>query len=163
MSTEPMASEATQQNEQQVDGAPGGQTGAFSEQAGYGAQQNEQQVDGGVHGGQTGAFSEQARGFGGGSYGEPPRTPVFHGTVSQPESGTHDDMSTGMHGGEPVNFAAGGGPETGYGTPVSDEPTHVSGEVPSYEDAGHEGAVQDAGGDTGHYGGADAGPEMHHG
>ncbi|MGP0025963.1 MAG: hypothetical protein ACLPKE_21785, partial [Streptosporangiaceae bacterium] len=152
-----------QQNEQQVDGAPGGQTGAFSEQAGYGAQQNEQQVDGGVHGGQTGAFSEQARGFGGGSYGEPPRTPVFHGTVSQPESGTHDDMSTGMHGGEPVNFAAGGGPETGYGTPVSDEPTHVSGEVPSYDDAGHEGAVQDAGGDTGHYGGADAGPEMHHG
>jgi hypothetical protein len=54
----------TQQNEQQVSGEPGGQTGAFSEQAGAGilggTEQNEQQVDGGGHGGQTGAFSEQA-------------------------------------------------------------------------------------------------------
>ena len=63
MSTEPLAPEATQQNEQQVDGGNGGQTGAFNEQAGPGAQQNEQQVDGGGHG-QTGAFSEQAGGPG---------------------------------------------------------------------------------------------------
>ena len=87
---------------------------------------------------------------------------MFHGTTSQPESGTHDDMSTGMHGGEPVNFAAGGGAETGYGTAAHEEPTHVPSEEHSYEDA-HAGAVEDAGGDTAHYGGADAGHDMHHG
>ena len=88
---------------------------------------------------------------------------MFHGATPQPESGTHDDMSTGMHGGEPVNFAAGGGAETGYGTAVSEEPTHVYSEQPSFEDAGHAAATEDASGDAGHYGGADAGQEMHHG
>ena len=88
---------------------------------------------------------------------------MFHGTTPEPEPSTHDDMSAGMHGGEPVNFAAGGGAETGYGTPVNEEPTHVSGEEPSFEAAGHAGAVEDAGGDTAHYGGADAGQDMHHG
>ena len=107
------------------------------------------------------AFSEQAHGFGGGSYGEPPRAPVFHGTA-EPESSTHDDVPAGMHGGEPVSFAAGGGGETGYGTPVNEEPTHVPSEQPSFEDAGHAAATEDAGGDAGHYGGADAGQEMHH-
>ena len=63
MSTEPLAPEATQQNEQQVGAGNGGQTGAFNEQAGPGTQQNEQQVDGGGHG-QTGAFNEQAGGPG---------------------------------------------------------------------------------------------------
>ena len=88
--------------------------------------------------------------------------PAYQDTTAQPESGTHDDMSTGMHGGgEPVNFAAGGGAETGYGTPVSEEPTHVYGQEPSLEDSGHA-AAQDASGDAGHYGGADAGQDMHH-
>ena len=68
MSTEPMASEATQQNEQQVDGGFGGQTAGFNEQAGGpgGPQQNEQQVGGGYggYGGQTAAFNEQAGGPG---------------------------------------------------------------------------------------------------
>ena len=160
MSTEPMASEATQQNEQNV----GGGGNAFSEQGGGPGAQNEQNVGRGGN-----AFSEQG-GHGGGSY-EPPRaTPVFHGTTPQPESGTHDDLSTGMHGGEPTNFATGGGAETGYGTHVSEEPTHVYSqepthvydEQPSLEDSGHA-AAQDASGDAGHYGGADAGQELHHG
>jgi hypothetical protein len=163
MSTEPMASEATQQNEQQVDGGFGGQTAGFNEQAGGpGApQQNEQQVGG--HGGQTAGFNEQAGGFGGESRGEAPRAPVFHGATPQPEPSTHGDMSDGMHGGEPVSFAAGGGGETDYGTGVNEEPTHVSSEEHSFEDAGHAAATEDTGGDAGHDGGADAGQEVHHG
>ena len=46
---------------------------------------------------------------------------------------------------------------------MSEEPTHVSSEEPSFEDAAHAGAVEDAGGDTAHYGGADASQEIHHG
>ena len=42
-----------------------------------------------------------------------------------------------MHGGEPVSFAAGGGGETDYGTAANEEPTHVSSEEHSFEDAGH--------------------------
>ena len=68
-----------------------------------------------------------------------------------------------MHGGEPVSFAAGGGGETDYGTAVNEEPTHVSGEEHSFEDAGHAAATEDAGGEAGHDGGADAGQEVHHG
>ena len=79
--------------------------------------------------------------------------------TAQPEPSTHDDVPTEMHGGE-TGFAAGGG-ETGYGTPVSEEPHYVSSEEPSFE-AGHAGATEDAGGDTGHPGGADAPQEMHH-
>jgi hypothetical protein len=168
-----------QQNEQQVDGGHGGQTGAFSEQAapGYGTQQNEQQVDGG-HGGQTGAFSEQAGPseqpvfreptwtgahgqhlFSGGSHGEQPQAPVFHGTALHPESSTPGDVPAGTHGSEPVSFAASNGGEDSYGTAVHEEPVHVSSEEPSYEDAGHAAATEDA---SGHDGGADAGQEVHH-
>ena len=191
MSTEPMASEATQQSEQQVDGGYGGQTAAFNEQAGGpgGPQQNEQQVGGGYggqaaafneqaggpgapqqneqqvggHGGQTAAFNEQAGGFGGESRGEASRAPVFHGTTSQPESGAHGDVPAGVHGGEPVSYVPADGGESHYGTPAYEEPAHVSGEEHSFEDAGHVAGAGDAGGDGGHGGGAGAGPDVHHG
>jgi len=154
-----MASEATQQSEQQVGNEYGGQAAAFNEQAGgYGVpQQSEQQV-GNEYGGQAAAFNEQA-GFGG-SHGEPPQAPVFHGTTPQPEPSTNGDVPAGMHGGEPVSFAAGGGGETDYGTAVNEEPTHVSSDEHSFEDAGHAAATVDAGS---HDGGADAGQEVHHG
>ncbi|HEY7263048.1 MAG TPA: hypothetical protein VH589_16370 [Trebonia sp.] len=139
----------TQENEQQVDGGHGGQTGAFNEQAapGHGeqpvlreptwsgapVQQNEQQVHGGWHGGQTGAFNEQA-------------APVHseHPVLSeQPTwSGTH------------------GEDEHSYGTAVHEEPVHISSEEPSHEDAGH---AEDSGGYAGHDGGADADQAVHHG
>ena len=62
-----------------------------------------------------------------------------------------------------MNFAAGGGADTGYGTPVSEEPTHVYGQEPSLEDSGHAPPAQDASGDAGHDGGgADPGQDMHH-
>jgi hypothetical protein len=175
-----MTDMSTEQNEQQVDGGPGSQTGAFSEQAapGYGTEQNEQQVDGGHGGGQTGAFSEQAAPgeqpvfreptwtgahghhlFSGGGHGEEPQAPVFHGTTLQPESSTPGDGPTGTHGGEHVSFAPNSGGEDNYGTAVHEEPVHVSSEEPSYEDAGHAAATEDA---SGHDGGADAGQEVHH-
>ena len=62
-----------------------------------------------------------------------------------------------------MSFAAGGGGETDYGTATHEEPTHVSSEEHSFEDAGHAAATEDAGGHAGHDGGADAGQEMHHG
>ena len=97
--------------------------------------------------------------FSGGSHGEAPQTPVFHGTTSQPESGTHGDLSAGMHGVEPVSYAPTDGGETHYGTPTYEEPTHVSSEEHSFEDAGHV-ATGDAGG---HDGGADVDHVVHHG
>jgi hypothetical protein len=45
---------------------------------------------------------------------------------------------------------------------VQEEPTHVSSEEPSFEDAGHAAAGGDAGGFAGHDGGTDAGQEVHH-
>jgi hypothetical protein len=87
---------------------------------------------------------------------------VFHGTTPQPESSTHGDVPAGMHGGEPVSFAASGGGEAGGGTAVHEEPAYVSGEEHSFEDAGHA-AGGDAGGQAGHDGGADAGQAAHHG
>jgi hypothetical protein len=134
-------------------------------------QENEQQVDGG-HGGQTAAFSEQAApGYGapvireqptwsGGGHREEPQAHVFHGTTPQPESSTPGDAPTGIHGGEPVSFAASGDGEHSYGTAVHEEPTHVSSEEPSHEDAGHAAAAEDAGG---HDGGADVDQAVHHG
>jgi hypothetical protein len=101
----------TQQNEQQVDGGAGGQTGAFSEQAGAGLfggpQQNEQQVDGGGHdgGGQTGAFSEQA-------------APVHEVPVIEPlhvpsEEPSYEDAGHAAADGDPSGLAGGtdSGPE----------------------------------------------------
>jgi hypothetical protein len=150
-----------QQNEQQVGGSYGGQTAGFSEQAapgyGYGepVQQNEQQV-GGSYGGQTAAFSEQAApGYG---HGAPLQPLVFHGVTPQPESSTSGDVPAGMHGDEPVGFAPSGGGEAGDGTALQEEPTHVSSEEPSFEDAGHAAAAEDA---AGHDGGADAGQAVH--
>ena len=95
-------------------------------------QENEQQVDGG-HGGQTAAFSEQAAP----SHSEPP---VLR---DQPTwSGTH------------------GGGEDSYGTAVHEEPTHLSSEEPSHEDASHAAAAEDA---SGHDGGTDVDQAVHHG
>ena len=62
---------------------------------------------------------------------------MFHGTTSQPESGTHGDLSAGMHGVEPVSYTPTDGGEAHYGTPTYEEPTHVSSEEHSFEDAGH--------------------------
>ncbi len=172
----------TEQNEQQVDGGHGGQTGAFSEQAGpgYGTEQNEQQVDGG-HGGQTGAFSEQATpGYGdqpvgreqpswsrahghqlfsGGSHGEAPQAPVFHGVASHLEPSTHSDVSAGMHVGDPASFAASTDADHGYEA-APEEPTHVSSEEHSFEDAGHAAATEDG---SGHDVSVDADQAVHHG
>jgi hypothetical protein len=190
MSTDPMASGASDQTEQQVGGPGyGGQAAAFSEQAGPGyggSEQTEQQVGGPGYGGQAAAFSEQAgpgngtplhpllgqrpawsgahgqRMFSGESHGEAPQAPVFHGTMPPPESGTPGDVPTEMHGGEPVSFAAGGGGEADYGTAAHEQPIHVSSEEPSFEDASHATATGGAGGYTEHGGGADAGQEPHH-
>ena len=85
---------------------------------------------------------------------------MFHGAAPHPESSTHGNLSAGMHGGDPVNFAASGGGDVGYGTAAPEEPTHVSSEEHSFEDAGHAMATEDGGG---HDGGADAGQDMHHG
>ena len=171
----------TQQDEQQVGGGYGGQAGAFNEQAGpgYGTEQSEQQVGGG-YGGQAAAFNEQAEQpvvrdqpagsgahgqplFSGESHGETPQAPVFHGTAPQPQSGTAGDGPAAVHGGEPVSFAAGGAGEAGDGTAVHEEPAHVLSHEPSFEDAGHAAAAEDAGGHAGHDGGADAGQPVHHG
>jgi hypothetical protein len=121
----------TQQNEQQVGGGEGGQTAAFNEQAGPGYDQQNEQQVGGGHG-LTGAFSEQA----GRGYDRP--------VLREPDwGGTHGD---GEH---------------TYGTPVHEEPTHISSEEHSFEDAGHAAASEDMA--AGHDAGADAGQEMHHG
>ena len=134
------------------------QGGGLSGQAtpGYGAQPvvREQPAGSGAHGQQL---------FSGGSHGEAPQAPVFHGTAPQPESGTPGDAPAGMHGGEPVSSAASGGGEADHGTAVQEEPTHVSGEEHSFEDAGHAAGTGDAGGPAGHDGGADTGQAAHHG
>ena len=59
-----------------------------------------------------------------------------------------------------MSYAPADGGETHYGTPAYEEPIHVSSEEHSFEDAGHAAGTGDAGG---HDGGADVGPEIHHG
>jgi hypothetical protein len=154
-----------QQNEQQVHGGHGGQTGAFSEQAAPGhwgpVQQNEQQVHGG-HGGQTGAFSEQAAP---GHWAPVQQNEQQVGSWHGGQTAAFSEQAAPGHSEQPVlsehpSWSGTHDGEDSYGTAVHEEPTHTSGEEHSFEDAGH---AEDAGGHDGHDGGADADQAVHHG